>query len=616
MISKIKNCHFLWVCFFILQSFSLFSQVNKQSFDFDEIYSNGFQFIQTDIGRAKLCLNQLELNLERLTPVQKAKTNYLRLKIIYSSEQSVRDLETKIFAVPDTLGHDDSLIYLARKYLERSMPDKAIALMMQAIDKLVKGSEKEGYCLISLCEAYRQKQEYVKGIGILNELLSGSKRLTDANRAFAYNRLAALYNEWGNPKGSYTDSVFKYSQLCIALSERIDDKPSLAASQNELSFQFNKEKQFSKALEYSLQAVANFKESGLRFNAMNALINQSGIYFNLKQNGPSLQSLEEAAGLCSIEENRNLFMRLYLQFATLYAISGNYRDAYDFMAISRDLQVDFFKDRINIQINEQSARYDLLIKEQKIKEAWQLNEFHKRQMTFLIIILIVLCIAFVFVFYYLKLKRKEAIKQQLIEAVVETEEKERKRIARDLHDGLGPVLSAINHYFQAYLDAREEDKKKIQVRLQQVISGSIDEVSRISHNISPQVLEYHGLITALDNFIAPLSDNGRIKVNFTSGINERFDSKKELTVYRCITELINNTLKHAEASEVNLDIASKERVLYVQYSDNGKGFDTNREQTEGMGLNNIKNRVGTFGGKLMIESTRNKGLKVNIEIPL
>ncbi len=613
---RIRYCLFLVFCFLIFPSFHLFSQVSKQGLNFDEVYNTGFQYIQTDIGKAKQCLNNLEMNLDRLTPVQKAKTNSLRLKIIYSSEQSVHELETKIFEVPGALGHDDSLTFLARKYLERSMPDKAIPLLMVVINKSAADSDKDEYSLINLCEAYRQKQEYEKGINILNEIITANKHLSDPNRAFAYNRLAALYNEWGNPRGSYTDSVFKYSELCLGLSSKIGDKPDQAASQNELGFQYVLKKQYSKALEYSLQAVANFKETGLKFNAMNALINQSGIYYNLKQEALSLKCLEHAAGLCSIEENRNLFMRLYLQFATFYALSGNYRDAYDFMAISRELQVDFFKDRINIQINEQSARYDLLIKEQKIKEARQKNEFNKRQLTSLVIILIVLCVAFVFVFFYLKLKRKDGIKQLLIEAVVETEEKERKRIARDLHDGLGPVLSAINHYFQAYLDARDDDKLTIQQRLQQVISGSIDEVSRISHNISPQVLEYHGLITALDNFIAPLSNNSRIKVNFTSNFTDRFESKKEVTVYRCITELLNNTMKHAEASLVTLNVTSKDKVLFVLYSDNGKGFDTNQEQTEGMGLNNIKNRVETFGGKLSLESTKKNGLKVNIEIPL
>jgi signal transduction histidine kinase len=309
-------------------------------------------------------------------------------------------------------------------------------------------------------------------------------------------------------------------------------------------------------------------------------------------------------------------MRLYLQFATLSALTGNYKDAYDFMAISRDLQVDFFKDRINAQINEQSAKYDLLIKEQKINEARQKNEFHKKQLTFLIIILVILCIAFVLVFFYLKLKRKEGIKQQLIEAVVETEERERKRIARDLHDGLGPVLSAINHYFQAYLDARDNDRENIQLKLQQVISGSIDEVSRISHNISPYVLENHGLITALNNFITSFSNNDRITINFNCDFTERFDLKKELTVYRCITELLNNTMKHAEATRITLNITRRENVLYVAYSDNGNGFNTSLSKPEGMGLYNIKNRVESFGGRLVIESSHKKGIMATIDLPI
>jgi len=146
--------------------------------------------------------------------------------------------------------------------------------------------------------------------------------------------------------------------------------------------------------------------------------------------------------------------------------------------------------------------------------------------------------------------------------------------------------------------------------------GAIDEVSRISHNISPHVLENHGLITALNNFIVPLINSSKIEVEFTSDFAGRFELNKELSAYRCITELINNTMKHADASRITIDIRSREKVLYIYYADNGKGFDQSLERTEGMGLYNIKNRVETFGGKLAIESFPKMGMNTNIEIPL
>jgi len=595
---------------------NVFSQQHEIGFEFDSIYNHGLSEITAKGSLSKQCLKRLELNLDQLSPLQKAKTNYLRLRVIYADKDEVRALENRMFAPAATLGKNDALIYSARKYLEKSMPDKAINLLMEALDSLTKNSEKAEYCRINLCEAYRQKQEYKKGIEMLNEILLNKSNNSDVNKALAYNRLAALYNEWGNSGYNTADSVVKYSELCIALSEKINDKGNLALSQNELSCQLLNKRQYYKALELSLKAIDNFKDAGMFYSAMNAYIIQSNIYIGLNQYGPALKVIIDATNLCAIEENRNLFMRLYMQFAKIYTLTGNYKDAYEFLTIGNRLLDDFYVDRINAQINEQSAKYDLFAKEQKIRETKQKNEFQIKQLTFLIIILIFLCIAFVVSFFYFKLRRKEFNKQKLIEAVIETESNERKRIARDLHDEIGPVLSAINHYFQAYIDAGEDEKFAIQTKLHQVIADAIDEVSRISHNISPHVLENYGLITALNDFIAPLKNSQRIRVDFTSDFSERFELNKELTIYRCITELLNNTMRHANATMITLDITCRDKVLFAFYTDNGKGFNINRTKSDGMGLNNIRNRVETFGGKLVLKSSLKNGIEVNIEIPV
>lgn len=310
-------------------------------------------------------------------------------------------------------------------------------------------------------------------------------------------------------------------------------------------------------------------------------------------------------------------MRLYMQMSNIYYLSGNYKDAYSFLALSRELMNDFYRDRISSEINDQSAKYNLFTKEQNIVEEKQKNEFQKKQLTLLIIILIFICIVFILSFLYFILKRKADLRLKTIEAIILTEEKERKRIASDLHDGLGPVLSAINLFFEAYIDAPTgAEKTNIETKLKVIINDAIAEVSRISHNISPYILEIHGLNIALDNFLAPLMHSGKIKIEYNSDILERFEQIKELTIYLSINELLNNTLKHADASKITLDIKKREKVLMITYTDDGKGFDLGSGKKEGMGLYNIKNRVETFGGKLLIESSNNKGIRVNIEIPI
>ena len=117
-------------------------------------------------------------------------------------------------------------------------------------------------------------------------------------------------------------------------------------------------------------------------------------------------------------------------------------------------------------------------------------------------------------------------------------------------------------------------------------------------------------------FRSPLINSSKINIEYTSDFFDRFELNKELTIYRCITELLNNTIKHADATKVIIDIKSEGKVLHIFYADDGKGFDLQTGNAAGMGLFNIKNRVETFGGQLAIESSPKKGVAVTIELPL
>ncbi len=612
----------LWIllgiafCFFAAGN--LYGQQLPKGFVFDSLYNKGTETVNSDLGTSKQYLKKLEFYKKELSPIQQAQTNYLRLKVIYADTNAVKALEKRMFEAPDSLGHTDALIYSARKFLEKSMPDKAIHLLMQALDSLATNPEKADYCRINLTEAYRQKQEYEKGIEILTDILNSKRSVSDVNRAFAYNRLAAIYDEWGINTLHISDSVLKYSELCISLSEKINSKANMALSQNELSYRFTVQKKYGKALEMSLKAIENFDEAGMFYHEMSALINLSNIYVRLKDYKMALQAVVRATNLCAIEENRNLFMRLYLQMAIIYNLTGNYKEAYGFLSLSRSLMENFYKDRISTQINEQSAKYDLFTKDQKIREAEQKNEFHKKQFLFLVIIVVILFIAFVLSFFYFKLKRKDFVKQKLIEAVILTEEKERKRIASDLHDGLGPLLSAAKLYFQAYIDAdNAAEKSAIEAKLIGIIDSAIDDSTRISHNISPQILEKYGLKVALENFIGEIDLSKNIGFDLKFEEISRFDLKVELTIYRTILELIHNTLKHAKASRIGINVFISENMLHVQYSDNGSGFSAEEKmgQKQGTGLKNIKNRINSLEGTLIFDNRQSEGMKASIKIP-
>jgi len=213
---------------------------------------------------------------------------------------------------------------------------------------------------------------------------------------------------------------------------------------------------------------------------------------------------------------------------------------------------------------------------------------------------------------------KQKIQAELIDAIILTEERERKRIARDLHDGLGPVLSSVHLYYQAYIDAKtEEEKANIEVKLKQNIKNAMQDVSKISHNISPEIIENNGLIVGLNNFINEIGVKKDLEISLEHDAIERFDIKKELSLYRAVTELINNTIKHAKASLIHIQITVGDANIIVNYCDNGQGIDqTKLGQSTGIGLKNIANRMQSLGGSFVFVSKDRKAFRARLILPL
>lgn len=208
---------------------------------------------------------------------------------------------------------------------------------------------------------------------------------------------------------------------------------------------------------------------------------------------------------------------------------------------------------------------------------------------------------------------------KVLSAVIRTEERERQRFAKELHDGLGPLLSVVKMLLSG-LDVNNptEVNGKIKQNLVQAVDESITSVRDISANISPHILNNFGLEDAVEAFIKKLRLAQNIDIKFTTDIGgRRFSYNIEVIMYRVICELINNTLKHAEASRIRIDLLLSDDVLYLEYSDNGIGFDVDREATKyGMGLDNMQYRLRSGSGDIEIVSERGKGMRASAFIKL
>jgi len=214
---------------------------------------------------------------------------------------------------------------------------------------------------------------------------------------------------------------------------------------------------------------------------------------------------------------------------------------------------------------------------------------------------------------------RRQIEKMILLTTIEAEERERRRLAADLHDDIGPLLASLKMYVsvlqQRLLNTTHSEVLEI---VQNLIKSSIENVRTISNNISPHLIERFGLIPAVKAEI----ENVKMLVTIdfkTNSLNYKFDKQVEIIIYRIIKELLNNTLKYANATTIILSINYHKSKLYLKYSDNGCGFNlgtTVFDKMSGHGLPNIDNRVKSINGNYIIETSPGNGFIFILDVPV
>lgn len=207
------------------------------------------------------------------------------------------------------------------------------------------------------------------------------------------------------------------------------------------------------------------------------------------------------------------------------------------------------------------------------------------------------------------------ISKRILSAILRTEEKSRSRFSKEIHDGLGPLLSSAKMSLSALSqDEATEEQRQIVADTTYLIDEAIASLREISNNLSPHVLNDFGLARGIENFINRGVVRHNIAIDFTTNLKgERFDNELEVILYRVACELINNSLKHAECSTINLGLNLERTTLKLVYCDNGKGFDPSMMEL-GMGLPNITSRINSLNGELDIKSSIGDGMSATILI--
>lgn len=209
--------------------------------------------------------------------------------------------------------------------------------------------------------------------------------------------------------------------------------------------------------------------------------------------------------------------------------------------------------------------------------------------------------------------------KRILSTTLHTEEKERARFSKELHDGLGPLLSSAKMSLSA-LSAEGQSERNLEIitGTTYVIDEAIRSLREISNNLSPHVLGEFGLGKGVGNFITRLTGiHDDVKIDYRTNLRgERFDADIEVILYRVICEFINNSLRHSGASKIAVTLNFESGSLSLDYSDNGCGFNPAVAGASGMGLANISSRINTLNGKLDVRSAKEEGMRAVVKIDI
>ncbi|QEC44801.1 tetratricopeptide repeat-containing sensor histidine kinase [Pseudobacter ginsenosidimutans] len=326
----------------------------------------------------------------------------------------------------------------------------------------------------------------------------------------------------------------------------------------------------------------------------------------------------------------------YANIAGWYTAKGDFKTANDWLVKRSALQDSITTADMKNKVTMMETRYQVKGKDNEIKllqvekQNQELKIKQKEELNY-ILIGSAIALLIILILLYLNHHNKQKLQQQRIteletekqltatEAVLKGEEQERTRLAKDLHDGLGGMLSGIRHSFFTMKGnlVMTPDNQQAFERGIDMLDSSIREMRRVAHNMMPEVLVKYGLDTALRDFCIDINKSGALDVNYQSiGLDDTsIDQTTSIAIYRIAQELLNNSIRHAAASSAIVQLTKTDGRLTLTVEDDGKGFDPeNLEKAEGIGWQNIRNRVDFLKGKIDIQSSPGKGSSVMIEV--
>ncbi|MDF2187824.1 sensor histidine kinase [Paraflavitalea sp. CAU 1676] len=383
------------------------------------------------------------------------------------------------------------------------------------------------------------------------------------------------------------------------------------------------------AIFYYNKAYEHAKQRGVPWSMVEPKLQIGHIYYEQKKY-PAAEAVTREAIALAEKDSIQLFMEEgYGLLTKIFEETGRHKEANEYIWKYVDIKDSIeaaerktFALDLEKKYETEKKDHELLQQQTTIRQQHNLNYILIGGAAALLVITLLT---------YRNYRNKQKLQQQRIneletekqltatEAVLKGEEQERTRLAKDLHDGLGGMLSGIKHSFSNMKGnlVMTPDNQQAFERSMDMLDSSIREMRRVAHNMMPEVLVKYGLDTALKDYCIEINKSGALPVNYQSiGMEgSSIDQTKSITLYRIAQELLNNAIKHAGATQVIVQVTRSNGLLSLTVEDDGKGFNESvLQHTGGIGWHNIRNRVEFLKGRLDVNSAPGKGSSVLVEV--
>ncbi|MFN8357968.1 MAG: sensor histidine kinase [Spirosomataceae bacterium] len=604
----------------------------------------------------KAKLDSLKQVLAKLPPEGRSfASDTMRVKVLCEMGQEYMSSDTAITFLKEALtiaekvrwknGKAIALNLYARRtkkqgnfILANELAYKALASAEEA-----KNKSEIGFAYRNLADAQSSTKKYKESIAFYNKAILNYKQANNKSGVLTcMNNIGLVYNH-------QNDFLNAQKAFFAALKFNKTDKVPYydALLYNNLAMNYEDGKQYEMALLYVNKAIELYKKLGPKHNEdlATSYTEIASIYHKLKKYKLAIEyvnlSVEIDKG--SYDVNLNYADNLLYQ---IYTEMSNYEKAFFYYKRMAERKDSTNNITLNQQLNANRIEYDndkLLLEAEK-------NQFMQRLMA-IGLVFFLFFIGFIWRNNNILQRKNSQIEEQKIrlvevnneiedlnknleqkvekrtselqkaydeikEAMLKGQTLERKRVATELHDNLGSMLSGLRFRFQALNSDNLTDKeKKIYASIMSLMGDAYSEVRLISHNLLPAELESKGLIGALEKLVADINLHEKLQIHLqVDDPAIKIEKKVQLELYSICLELVNNIQKHAEATAASISFSHQNSHICLEIADNGKGIEAD-SLLKGMGMKNIQNRINIISGDWEIISQPNKGSTFTIKIP-